>query len=59
MQDEKRLAVQLTESEISALVVTVSAVRVGDVHICRVKQLHSALQELRDTKREVEIERGE
>ena len=59
MTEEKRIAVNLTEAEISALVVTVSAVRVGDDHICRVKQLHSWLQELKDTKREVEIARGE
>jgi hypothetical protein len=59
MPQEKRIAVNLTEAEISALVITVSSVRVGDVHICRVKQLHEALEELRNAKREVEIARGE
>ncbi len=58
MENEKRVAVQLTEAEISALIVTVNAVRVGDVHICRVKQLHAALNELRDSERGIQIEQG-
>ncbi len=59
MSQEKRIAVSLTEAQISALTVTVSQVRVGDVHICRVKQLHEALDELKNAKREIEIARGE
>lgn len=48
MTEEKRVAVPLTEAEISALVVTVNQVRLIDVHPCRIKQLHSALQELKE-----------
>ena len=51
MTEEKRIAVELTPAQISALVVTVNAVRVGDVHICRVKQLHEALVELKEADR--------
>jgi hypothetical protein len=59
MKEEKRHNVSLTESEISGLIVTVGQVRIMDVHPCRIKQTHSALQELRDAQREIEIERGE
>ena len=51
MENEKRVAVQLTPAQISALIVTVSAVKVGDVHICRVKQLHEGLLELKEADR--------
>ncbi len=55
MAEEKRHAVNLTEREIAALIVQVNQIRLIDVHPCRIKQVHSALQELKDRQREIEI----
>ena len=59
MSEEKRVPVQLTEREISALIVTVGDVKCGAVHPCRIKEVHNALTELRETRRELQIARGD
>lgn len=54
MTNETRFIVKLTEEELAALICAVSAIRLGDVHLCRIKATHSALTELKETRSEWE-----
>lgn len=46
-QEEKRHLVSFSEAEIDALIVTISQVRVIDIHLCRCKAVHTGLGELK------------
>jgi len=56
-QAEARHDVSLTEEQIDAAIRALSQIRLGDVHLCRIKATHLALTELKEVKREIEIGR--
>jgi len=55
MPDEKRFPVPLTEAEINALVCTVKDVKIGSVHACRIKAVHTGLGELKQVQMDISI----